>query len=277
MADDGHTNEDDGSLEKLVKDLAGSTEMMNSLTQVLIPGLVEQLKSGDAMNELLQRRQTPARRVTSRENSVSSNLTPIVTTPTFSGTGINPGNAAGNNNSNAAVWSNAAHQGNAAQFFPWPQNAPSQFYPMYPPMYPCFHSTMGMPQSSSDGAGPSSLCSGAPSSVSALSNSDTDINPFIGDDERDELLGDILSEEEEQEDDQEEEEEDGPPPTKRAKFMPSDRTMKILKAVTEKPIKNEKRKSITNKYPLPSCDYAHTPKLDDDIACIVPKSAKTYD
>lgn len=34
--------------------------------------------------------------------------------------------------------------------------------------------------------------------------------------------------------------------------------------------------SITNKHPLPSCDYAHTPKLDDDIACIVPKSAKTY-
>ena len=58
--------------------------------------------------------------------------------------------------------------------------------------------------------------------------------------------------------------------------MLSVRTIKILKAVTEKPIKNEKRKSITNKCPLPSCDYAHTPKLDDDIACIVPKSAKTY-
>ena len=119
MVDDDHTNEDDGSLEKLVKDLPGSTEMMNSLMQALIPGLVKQLKSGDAMNELLLRRQTPVRKVTSHENLVSSNLTPIVTTPTFSGTGINSGNAAGSNNSNAAC------QGNAAQLFPWPQNAPS--------------------------------------------------------------------------------------------------------------------------------------------------------
>ena len=67
------------------------------------------------------------------------------------------------------------------------------------------------------------------------------------------------------------------PPAKWAKFMPSVKTIKILKAVTEKPIKNEKRNNITNKYPLPSFDYAYTPKLDDDIACIVPKSAKTYD
>ena len=114
---------------------------------------------------------------------------------------------------------------------------------MYP-WPPGFHSAMGMPQSSSDGAGPSSLCSGAPSSVSALSDSDTDINPFIDDDERDGLLGDILSEEEEQEDDQEEEEEDGPQPPKRAKFMPSNRMMKILKAVTKNRLKMRKGRAL---------------------------------
>ena len=67
----------------------------------------------------------PARKVTSRESLVGSNLTPIITTPTYSGTVINSGNTAGGNNSNAAVWSNAAHQGNAAQVFPWPQGSPS--------------------------------------------------------------------------------------------------------------------------------------------------------
>ena len=97
----------------------------------------------------------------------------------------------------------------------------------------------------------------------------------MDEEERDELLGDILSDEEE--DEQEEDGGDGPPAAKRAKLTPSGRTIKILKSVTEKPIKNQKRKGITNKFPIPSCDYAHTPKLDDDIACIVPKSAKTYD
>ena len=76
---------------------------MNSLTQALIPDLVEQLKSEDAMNELLREKQTPARKVTSRDNAVSSNLTSVNTTPTFCGTGINSGNAASSNNSIAAV------------------------------------------------------------------------------------------------------------------------------------------------------------------------------
>jgi hypothetical protein len=48
---------------------------------------------------------------------------------------------------------------------------------------------MGMPQASSDRAGPSSLGSVAPSSSSVLSDSDSEINPFIDDEERDELLG----------------------------------------------------------------------------------------
>ena len=37
------------------------------------------------------------------------------------------------------------------------------------------------------------------------------------------------------------------------------------------------RRTITAKYPLPACDKAHTPRLDDEIACIVPKGAETHD
>ena len=54
MADGEHRDEGDGSLRQLVKDLTGSREMMSSLTQALIPGLMEQLKSGEVLNELLQ-------------------------------------------------------------------------------------------------------------------------------------------------------------------------------------------------------------------------------
>ena len=117
--DEESGDEGDGPrLGQLVKDLAGSREMMTNLTQALIPSLMEQLKSGEGLNELFNKQQ-PAQKVTSRGNPVSSNLTQSVTQPTFSGTIVNPSNAAGNNGGTAAVWSNAAPQGNAAQIFPW--------------------------------------------------------------------------------------------------------------------------------------------------------------
>ena len=64
--------------------------------------------------------------------------------------------------------------------------------------------------------------------------------------------------------------EDGPPPSKKIKLS-SPKTVSLLQAVMEKPLRNERRKKFA------ACDEAHTPKLDDAIACIVPKSAKTYD
>ena len=96
----------------------GSTEMMSSRKQVLIPCLLEQLKSGGVSNELLQGKEMPTKKVTSRESLMSSNLTPIVTMLTSSGMVLNSGNIAGSNSSNTVVWSNAAYQGNAAQVFP---------------------------------------------------------------------------------------------------------------------------------------------------------------
>ena len=47
---------------------------MGSLTQVLIPGLMEKLKSIEVLNELLLGKQTLAEKVTSHENSVSFNF-----------------------------------------------------------------------------------------------------------------------------------------------------------------------------------------------------------
>ena len=83
--------------------------MMSSLTQELILGLIEQLKYGDAVGKLLRETQAPLRTATSRANSVSSNLASSDTTPIFNGDRINLANVAGSSNSNAAVWSNAAH------------------------------------------------------------------------------------------------------------------------------------------------------------------------
>lgn len=54
-------------------------------------------------------------------------------------------------------------------------------------------------------------------------------------------------------------------------------TKKLLKKVMNRPLKNEKRKVLINKFPLPAFDPVHTPKLDEAIACLVPKSAKSYD
>ena len=88
-------------------------------------------------------------------------------------------------------------------------------------------------------------------------------------DEREDLLGDLDSEE----DREDPSDDDGPPPSKKIKIS----SPNLLQAVMEKPLKNERRKKFTAKFPLPSCDEAHTPKLDDAIACIVPKSGKTYD
>ena len=139
---------------------------------------------------------------------------------------MNSGNAAGSNGSTAAVWSNAAPQGNVDQVFLWPQSGLPQYCPVYPPptypWHPGFHS-MGMPQASSNGAGPSSLYSGAPSSTLVLSDSDTEINPSLMTRKEMSYLGTYYQEEDE--DEQEGDDGNGSPPAKRAKLTPSARTI----------------------------------------------------
>ena len=104
-------------------------------------------------------------------------------------------------------------------------------------------------------------------------DSEGEINPFLSEDEQADLLGGTDSEP-----DQEPDEEDVEPlPAKRARLTSSAKTLDLLRNATAKPLKNDKRRTITAKYPLPACDQAHTPRLDDEIACIVPKGAETHD
>ena len=32
-----------------------------------------------------------------------------------------------------------------------------------------------------------------------------------------------------------------------------------------------------NAFPIPACDEAHLPKLDETVSCLIPKPAKSYD
>ena len=84
------------------------------------------------------------------------------------------------------------------------------------------------------------------------------ITPFVSDSER----GDLFSS-----DDSAPSEDTSPPLVKRLKL---DKGMSsLLKGATETPLKNEKRKKLTSRFPLPSSDAAHPPKLDKAIAAIL--------
>ena len=115
----------------------------------------------------------------------------------------------------------------------------------------------------------SSASWGRPQSVASISRSvetDDDINPFVSESERRDLLSSSSS-------DSEEDSEISAPPAKR-KFVPA---TKLLNLAVEKPLKNDKRKSVAGRFPLPNCDAVYPPKLDDAVTCLIPKSAKSYD
>ena len=118
----------------------------------------------------------------------------------------------------------------------------------------------------------SSASWGRPQSVASTSRSveaDDDINPFVSESERRDLLSSSSS-------DSEEDSEISAPPAKR-KFVPGEETTKLLNLAVEKPLKNDKRKSVAGRFPLPNCDAVYPPKLDDAVTCLIPKSAKSYD
>ena len=88
------------------------------------------------------------------------------------------------------------------------------------------------------------------------------VTPFVSESER----GDLLSSEDSGL--SEGEKEMTAPPAKRPKLEKE--TDAFLKASTEKPLEHEKRKLIA-RFPLPASDPAHPPKLDKDIAALIPK------
>lgn len=106
----------------------------------------------------------------------------------------------------------------------------------------------------------------APSTSSVADRSEDEVNPFISEEERGELLSSEESSDEEE-----------VQPAAKRKFVPTEEVKKFLDAVSLKPLKNEKRKTTMNRYPVPACDPAHPPVLDESVASLVPKSAKTYD
>ena len=85
-------------------------------------------------------------------------------------------------------------------------------------------------------------------------------------------------------------------PSAKRKFVSGEETTKLLNLIlvlaqnwlekkkkkkknlaVEKPLKNDKRKSVAGRFPLPNCDAVYPPKLDDAVTCLIPKSAKSYD
>jgi len=177
------------------------------------------------------------------------------------------GNAAQNPQGNAAQF----YQGNAAcsgreqmgmmNFPPWSYMGP------FPPWGQWFFPPR--PPAPGEGlAGNSTVCTPSQSSSPGPSGLDEDIvTPFISDSER----GDLLFTDSEGSEDEEE----SAPPAKRLK-LDSDAT-EFLNCATEKPLEHEKRKKLIARFPLPASDAAHPPKLDKDIAAVIPKSAITYD
>ena len=96
-----------------------------------------------------------------------------------------------------------------------------------------------------------------------------DINPYLTESEHRDLLSDCQS-------DTDSDSEQDEPPAKR-RCVPTKDTVKFLGSIVEKPSKNEKQKTLANKFPPPSCDPAHPPKLDELIVCLIPKTARSYD
>ena len=91
-----------------------------------------------------------------------------------------------------------------------------------------------------------------------------EIDPYLSESERQDLLSDSSESESEEEE----------PPQKKARYVPSEDTIKFLKSMVDKPLKNDKRKAKASKFPLPSC---HPLKLDDSVTCLIPKAAKSND
>ena len=102
--------------------------------------------------------------------------------------------------------------------------------------------------------------------------SEDELNPFISEKERRKhLSGEESNSDSEVDDDPDL----ARPPAKR--FSPSEETLKLLASASDKPLKNDRRRKMIDKLPIPACDMAHPPKLNESISSLIPKSAKSFD
>ena len=53
--------------------------------------------------------------------------------------------------------------------------------------------------------------------------------------------------------------------------------MKFLNSVMENTLRNDRRRELLEKFPIPSCDPAHPPKVHAALMGIIPKPAKRHD
>jgi len=64
------------------------------------------------------------------------------------------------------------------------------------------------------------------------------------------------------------------PPAK--KFAPSKETLNLLSSASSRPMKNEVRRKVIGKLPIPACDMVHPTKLNESISWFIPKSAMSF-
>lgn len=66
------------------------------------------------------------------------------------------------------------------------------------------------------------------------------------------------------------------PPSKKS-FVPNRELLNSLNSYSIKPMKNDNRRKVIDQLPTLSCDAAHPPKLNEALAHLLPKQAKSYD
>ena len=64
-------------------------------------------------------------------------------------------------------------------------------------------------------------------------------------------------------------------PEPKRRLTPSVKVQSLLEST--KLLKNDRRKSVLGKHPIPASNQAHPPKLDEAVAALVPKTSKSHD
>lgn len=112
-----------------------------------------------------------------------------------------------------------------------------------------------------------------PTPPSPSGSSEAELNPHVSEGERSEhLVGEYSESENELEEDTDISE---PAPKKR--FTPGEEMLRFLSSASSKPLRNDCRRKVIDKLPMPACDAAHPPKLNESIAWLIPRSAKSFD
>ena len=95
--------------------------------------------------------------------------------------------------------------------------------------------------------------------------SEAELNPHVSEGERSELLGGEYSESE----NETEEDTDLSESIPKKQFIPGKEMLRFLSSASSKPLRNNRRRKVIDKLPMPACDAAHPPKLNESIAWLI--------